>query len=925
MLLVVAAVTVPTATHAVGTQETPDPTAVAGDGHDWTVPPRSGSVDATPNRSTTVTAGVRDLLSAAWRNETRARFVSRSDGGTRIRVTIDAVAGRGGDVVALARQHGTVATRFAGSIEAVLPPEAVERMAGSPAVSSIRRPTPAVGSHQGSVVSEGLPNVNVTPSLHASGITGSNVTVAVVDTGFDPSNPEIEHHVAGFEDFEGDGMDNETGLHGTAVAELLVDVAPAVSLRLYEVNTSAQIGAVARHVTHNTSTDIAVMSLGLLTGPFDGTSAVDRAIGDSVDGGTAWVVSAGNYADGTHYDQPWRDRNGDGWLTVSGSRRAITVDADGGFEAYVNWADENASHEDYDAYLNRSGVAIDRSTTRQDGAARASEVVTAGEAGEYSLRIRNHDANGTADFDVFVSGNADLIPHTSARSLVRPATGRSVIAVGATYYRDDGLEETSSRGPTIDGRTKPELVGPDGVSTSQGATGRFDPFFGTSAAAPHVAGVAALVIDSLNGSIEVPELRESLLSGATRLDARVPNNRTGYGLVNATGAIAAAENATAEPRKPLVLNGGSTHPATAEASTVASHEVRVAFDNVSRDGETDRFDIGFPDAVGSAGLSVVDISAAVRSDGAGIPVEDATRVDGTDRDGVRETIRVAVSPTGGGTVDLRVNLSVDITWPGVDADTVYPVSVAGRDSSTGSVASTVIGNVTVIANAAPTPTIALDRGVPAVGAVTTLDASSSTDADGRIDRYEWVVDGTVIGRGETITHTFRSPGEHEVGLTVTDDDGATATATRTIRVNSPPVAHIVASTGTPAVGESITFDASTSIDADGGIAAYEWDLDGDGTFDDATGPETGVAFDIAGNRTVGLRVVDRDGASNVTRTRITVTGGSTDSEEPPGTGETVTDAPGLSGFGPLIAVLALIAVARFARRNEERENGDRTQ
>src|SRR5262249_49792888 len=57
------------------------------------------------------------------------------------------------------------------------------------------------------------------------------------------------------------------------------------------------------------------------------------------------------------------------------------------------------------------------------------------------------------------------------------------------------IEFYSSQGPTLDGRQKPDVSAIDGVSVS-GAGGFPSPFFGTSAAAPHVAGIAALAIQA---------------------------------------------------------------------------------------------------------------------------------------------------------------------------------------------------------------------------------------------------------------------------------------------------------------------------------------------------------------------------------------------------------------------------------------------
>jgi hypothetical protein len=79
----------------------------------------------------------------------------------------------------------------------------------------------------------------------------------------------------------------------------------------------------------------------------------------------------------------------------------------------------------------------------------------------------------------------------AAGSLLIPADNPDAITVGAVPWSSpDTIEPFSSQGPTDDGRTKPDLVGPDRVS---GATYGPSGFAGTSAASPHVAGAATLV------------------------------------------------------------------------------------------------------------------------------------------------------------------------------------------------------------------------------------------------------------------------------------------------------------------------------------------------------------------------------------------------------------------------------------------------
>jgi hypothetical protein len=78
--------------------------------------------------------------------------------------------------------------------------------------------------------------------------------------------------------------------------------------------------------------------------------------------------------------------------------------------------------------------------------------------------------------------------------------------------------------------------------------------------------------------------------------------------------------------------------------------------------------------------------------------------------------------------------------------------------------------------------------------------------------------------------------------------------TVTVR-NRPPRAWFGYTTG----GETVTL-TSTSLDLDGPIVAYAWDLDDDGSFDDASSIAASVSLGPGFHR-VGLRVLDRDGAA----------------------------------------------------------------
>ena len=97
------------------------------------------------------------------------------------------------------------------------------------------------------------------------------------------------------------------------------------------------------------------------------------------------------------------------------------------------------------------------------------------------------------------------------------------------FFEADGTPITpgdvSSTGGEV--RQKPDITAADGVLTSVDG---FDPFFGTSAAAPHAAAIAGLVLSG-NPGIDPAEVREALTSTAIDIGAPGVDGRSGHGVV----------------------------------------------------------------------------------------------------------------------------------------------------------------------------------------------------------------------------------------------------------------------------------------------------------------------------------------------------------------------------------------------------------
>ncbi len=118
--------------------------------------------------------------------------------------------------------------------------------------------------------------------------------------------------------------------------------------------------------------------------------------------------------------------------------------------------------------------------------------------------------------------------------ITAPADGYKVISVGAVGS-DNSLAAFSSRGPTYDGRIKPELTAM-GVSVvgADASNGAYKYASGTSSAAPIVAGVAGLLLSKFP-YLSNEQVRTILFESGDNV--RTPNNEVGYGLVNAINAI----------------------------------------------------------------------------------------------------------------------------------------------------------------------------------------------------------------------------------------------------------------------------------------------------------------------------------------------------------------------------------------------------
>lgn len=176
--------------------------------------------------------------------------------------------------------------------------------------------------------------------------------------------------------------------------------------------------------------------------------------------------------------------------------------------------------------------------------------------------------------------------------------------------------------------------------------------------------------------------------------------------------------------------------------------------------------------------------------------------------------------------------------------------------------------VPAVANQPPAAQFTFIPTAPRAGDWIQFDASASYDPDGTITNYQWDFqnDGIFDATGKIVFHRYTVPGTYTVRLVVTDDKGATGSTLQAVVVsplvvNQPPVAQFSYSPTAPFVGQSVSFNGTSSYDPDGTIVSYQWDLNGDGV-PDQSGPVATWVYAAPGTYTVTLTVTDNLGAQN---------------------------------------------------------------
>ena len=390
------------------------------------------------------------------------------------------------------------------------------------------------------VVSEGV-SLTGASSYQLSGYDGNNAKVAIIDLGFADLSTAIEGGVLPSSVIKIDctgtncaltDFSSETESHGTAVAEIVNEMAPGAQLYLIKVGDTLDLKDAKDYCIAN-GIRIINHSVGWFnTNFYDGTCYFDNAVcsaNHAYKSNILWVNSAGNHAQ-RHYSATFKDTDGDRLHNVTSGNNYVAFQAEAGYVivAVLTWDAWPVTDQDYDLILyNSSHLPVAASMNAQTGIQTPDEGLDylVPTSGTYYLGVRKYSATANHRFHIF-SYYDDLNPNVASNSIVSPSDASGVMTVAAIDWPNwttGPQEDFSSQGPTSDGRMKPDISGPDGVSSS---VYQPDLFYGTSASAPHVAGAAALILSNVP-NLTVSELWDAMTSSA--IDMGIPGQDTVYG------------------------------------------------------------------------------------------------------------------------------------------------------------------------------------------------------------------------------------------------------------------------------------------------------------------------------------------------------------------------------------------------------------
>ncbi len=462
----------------------------------------------------------------------------------------------------------------------------------------------------GAVTTQGDAAMNAAAARSLYGLTGSGIKIGVISDSYNSLGGAAANVTSGDLPSGVTVINDATGTdEGRAMLQIVHDVAPGAQLLFHSAFNNTQTGAPGQSIAdainalRAAGANVIVDDVAYRNEPWFQDGPAAQAVKAAHDAGVAYFSSAGNF--GTNSYQGAFTNSGfqlfagsgimqdfnhatvgsvnDLFLRVSvpnGRTLISTLEWD---DPYNSVSPLHSATADYDMYfLNTAHNTLLAVSGRDQLGGSDQDGDGVPDWDPYEIAGYQNTTGSTLNIDIAVTlydgspnhilklilGDGITINDTDATNsptIVGHAAAEGGIAVAAQpYFSLNSVESFSSRGSTSilfnpDGtptdilRNTPQLIGPDGVSTT-GVGANFNSFFGTSAAAPHIAAAAALLMERANDlgvNLSVDQLYNILETTAIDVGPTGYDTASGYGRLDLVAAVEAI--AIPEPSSFMLL------------------------------------------------------------------------------------------------------------------------------------------------------------------------------------------------------------------------------------------------------------------------------------------------------------------------------------------------------------------------------------
>ena len=411
---------------------------------------------------------------------------------------------------------------------------------------------------------------------YQSGYDGSGIVVSIIDTGIDLNHPDLEGKTIGGHDFvDNDKIPEDTNGHGTQVAGIIASngnlkgIAPNSKILMYKVSEDGEsvpshliIKAIEKSIEDNA--DIINISLGIN----QTNTKIDQAVNKAIRNNIFVVTAAGNFGpELSTIGSPGINPNA---ITVGATFNNVTSSLVSTFEikgktfnvfpmvgtqaltdpitSQIIFGKYGRVNDLLESNFEGSILLIERGSDIENEIVYFSDKEkNAADVGAKAIIVYNNEPGiffGELIHEYVDEGYEPTIPALSlsrddglAIKKILQSDTKGTLDV---FYHPDFVAYFSSRGPVSPFYIKPDLVAPGAFINTTDINGDYKISSGTSFAAPHVAGTAALILQK-NPDLTPQELKSILMTTSEivydQFDNKFPIEVSGNGRINASKAI----------------------------------------------------------------------------------------------------------------------------------------------------------------------------------------------------------------------------------------------------------------------------------------------------------------------------------------------------------------------------------------------------